>query len=137
MDHVGRGALDETRVGELLFLGSNEAGEFFDLLLFAGNLGRHVDQFGFNTRISPTSIIDDGLLNLCIIRKPLIYYAAFVIPFIFLGLAHKTPFVRTFKITDVRIIQQKNNIAHIDGDEIDLGKELEVKVVPSSLRLIC
>lgn len=95
------------------------------------------DQFGFNTRISPTSVIDDGLLNLCIIRKPLIYYAAFVIPFIFVGLAHKTPFIRIFKTTDVRIIQQKNNIAHIDGDEIDLGKELEVKVVPSSLKLIC
>ncbi len=94
------------------------------------------DQFGFNARIAPTAIIDDGYLDLCIVRKPLIYYVAFVIPFIFLGLAHKTPFVQIIRAKEIKIIQHKNNIAHIDGDEKVLGKIIEVKIVPDSLKVI-
>ena len=94
------------------------------------------DQFGFNARISPTAVIDDGYLDFCIVRKPLIYYAAFVIPFIFMGLAHKTPFVNIIRAKEIRVIQHKNNIAHIDGDEINMGKELNVRILPASLRII-
>jgi diacylglycerol kinase family enzyme len=94
------------------------------------------DQFGFNARIAPTAVIDDGYLDFCIVRKPLIYYAAFVIPFIFMGLAHKTPFVNIIRAKEIRVIQHKNNIAHIDGDEINLGKELNVRILPASLRII-
>jgi diacylglycerol kinase (ATP) len=94
------------------------------------------DQFGFNARISPTAKIDDGFLDLCVVRKPLIYYAVFVIPFIFLGLLHKTPFLKVIRATDIKIVQLKNNIAHIDGDEINLGKIIEVKVIPHSLNII-
>jgi len=59
-----------------------------------------------------------------------------VIPFLFLGLLHKTPFVKVIKTKNVKVIQSRNNIAHIDGDDIDLGKCLEVSIVPKSLLLI-
>lgn len=95
------------------------------------------DQFGSNARIAPTAIIDDGFIDLCIVRKPRIYYAIFVVPFFFLGIIHKTPFVKIIKAKDFKIIQHKNKIAHIDGDEINLGKQLEIKVVPNSLKVIC
>ncbi|HNW69570.1 MAG TPA: diacylglycerol kinase family lipid kinase [Bacteroidales bacterium] len=95
------------------------------------------DQFGFNARIAPTAKIDDGLIDFCIVRKPRIYYVIFLIPHFFLGLLHKTPIVKIIKTTHVKIIQSKNNVAHIDGDEIDLGKSIEVKIVPDSLYLIC
>jgi diacylglycerol kinase (ATP) len=94
------------------------------------------DQFGFNARIAPNAIIDDGYLDLCIVRKPRIYYAAFIIPFIFLGLLHKTTFVKIIRTKEIKVVQLKNNIAHIDGDEINLGKLIEVKVIPKSLRII-
>ena len=94
------------------------------------------NQFGFNARIAPTAIIDDGYLDLCIVRKPLIYYVIFVLPFIFLGWAHKTPFVSIIRAKEIRILQSENNIAHIDGDEIDLGKTMEIRIVPESLKII-
>ncbi len=95
------------------------------------------DQFGFNARISPRAIIDDGFIDLCIVRKPRIYYAAFVIPFIFMGLIDKTPFVRVIRAKDIRVVQLRNNAAHIDGDDIRLGKKISVQVVPQSLRVVC
>ncbi len=94
------------------------------------------DQFGFNARIAPNAVIDDGLLDLCIVRKPRIYYVILFVPFFFLGLMHKTPFVKILKTTSVKIIQLKKNIAHIDGDEIDLGKIIEVKINKGSLKII-
>ena len=39
---------------------------------------------------------------------------------------HKTPFVKIIKTKNIKVIQSRNNIAHIDGDEIDLGKSIEV-----------
>jgi diacylglycerol kinase (ATP) len=94
------------------------------------------DQFGFNARIAPTAVIDDGYLDLCIVRKPRIYYAVFVIPFIFLGLLHKTPFLKIIRAKEIKVVQLKNNIAHIDGDEIDLGRVIEVSINPKSLKII-
>ena len=94
------------------------------------------DQFGFNAHIAPTAVIDDGYIDLCIVRKPRIFYVVLVIPFLFLGLLHKTPFVKVIKTKNVKVIQSRNNVAHIDGDDIDLGKCLEVSIVPKSLLLI-
>ncbi|HOY32014.1 MAG TPA: diacylglycerol kinase family lipid kinase [Bacteroidales bacterium] len=95
------------------------------------------DQFGFNARVAPTAIIDDGYIDLCVVRKPRFFYVILVIPFIFLGLVHKTPFVKVIKTKQISVTQLKNNMAHIDGDEIDLGKRIEVHIVPKSLHVIC
>lgn len=95
------------------------------------------DQFGFNARIAATAKIDDGLIDFCIVRKPRIYYVLLLVPFFFLGWLHKTPFVKIIQTKEIKVIQAKNNIAHIDGDEIDLGKSIEVKINPRSLKVIC
>ncbi|HNZ42745.1 MAG TPA: diacylglycerol kinase family lipid kinase [Bacteroidales bacterium] len=95
------------------------------------------DQFGFNAHIAPTAVIDDGYIDLCIVRKPRIFYVVLVIPFLFLGLLHKTPFVKIIKTKNVKVIQSRNNVAHIDGDEIDLGRIIEVRIIPASLNIIC
>lgn len=94
------------------------------------------NQFGFNAQIAPTAEIDDGYLDLCIARKPRIYYVVFLIPFFFLGWLHKTPFLKIVKTKEVKIIQLKNLIAHIDGDEINLGREINAKIIPASLKII-
>lgn len=94
------------------------------------------NQFGFNARISPNAIIDDGFLDLCLVRKPRIYYAIFIVPFFFAGMLHHTPFLNVIRAKEFKIIQQKRNMAHIDGDEIDLGRFLEVKIIPQSLKIL-
>ncbi|MEI6122522.1 MAG: diacylglycerol kinase family protein [Bacteroidota bacterium] len=94
------------------------------------------DQFGFNARISPNAKIDDGLFDVCIVRKPRIYYVLFLLPFFFIRLIHRTPFVRIIRTTNVKIVQLNNNVAHIDGDDINLGRCIEAKINPGSLQLV-
>ena len=94
------------------------------------------DQFGSNVRIAPGALIDDGYLDLCIVRKPRIYYAVLVLPFLFSGSIHITPFVKIIRTKEITIIQQKNTVAHIDGDAIDLGKRISIQILPASLKVI-
>lgn len=94
------------------------------------------DQFGFKARIAPLASINDGLLDLCILKKPPIYLALFFLPLLFLGYLHKTPFLEIIKAKDIKIIQHKNYPTHTDGDHVYLSKELNVKVYPLSLKII-
>ena len=95
------------------------------------------NQFGFNAVIAPGAQIDDGLLDVCLVYKPRIYIAYLLIPFLFLKLMHKTPFLKIIRARHVVIYQSRKQAAHIDGDEADLGKRIEVRVVPQSIRVIC
>jgi diacylglycerol kinase family enzyme len=94
------------------------------------------NQFGFNAQIAPTASLNDGLIDLCIMKKPPIITALFFLPLLFLGQLHKTPFLEVIKTREVKVIQRKNYITHTDGDHLELSKELIVKVLPLSLRVI-
>lgn len=94
------------------------------------------NQFGFNARIAPLASLNDGLLDLCILKKPPLYAVFFFLPILFTGHLHKTPFLEVIKTKEVKVIQRKNYITHTDGDHIYLSKELNVKVYPLSLKII-
>ncbi len=94
------------------------------------------NQFGFNAQIAPTARLNDGLIDLCIMKKPPVYLALFLLPLLFLGKLHKTPFLEVIKAPEVKIIQRKNYVLHTDGDHHMLSKELEIKVLPLSLKVV-
>jgi diacylglycerol kinase (ATP) len=94
------------------------------------------NQFGFNAKIAPTASVNDGLIDVCIMNKPPIYMAIFFLPLLFLGFLHKTPMLEIIKTKKVKIIQRKNYIVHIDGDHLQLSKELRAEVNPLSLKII-
>lgn len=94
------------------------------------------NQFGFNAQIAPLASLNDGLLDLCILKKPPFYLVIFFLPLLFLGYLHKTPFLEIIKTQEVRVIQRKKYITHVDGDHLYLSKELNVKVNPLSLKII-
>lgn len=94
------------------------------------------NQYGYNAVISPKSIIDDGLIDVCIMRKPPIFLAPVLGICLFLRIIDKIGFVEIIRTSEVRIIQKKNYIAHVDGDKYRLSKELLVKVHPKSLNVI-
>ena len=94
------------------------------------------DQFGFNARIAPTASLNDGLIDMCIMKRPPFWIALFFLPLLFLGKLHKTPFLEVIKAREVKIIQRKNQCIHTDGDFLYLSKELNIKVFPLSLKII-
>ena len=94
------------------------------------------NQYGYNAVISPDAIIDDGLIDVCIMRKPPFFLGPVMGICLFLRIVDKAGFVEIIRTNEVRIIQRKNYIAHIDGDKYRLSKELLIKVHPKSLNII-
>lgn len=94
------------------------------------------DQFGFNCSIAPKAKIDDGKLDVCIVSKPNILFAPLLVPLMFAKVVDITPWVEIIRTDEIHAYQLKNFIAHIDGDQVQLSKELIIKVNPASVKVL-
>jgi len=94
------------------------------------------DQFGFNAAISPNASINDGLIDVCIFKKPSVLEAPILAQFLFFRAIDETRYLEIIKASEIKIIQPQNRYVHLDGDPVRLSKELIVKVNPLSLKVI-
>jgi len=94
------------------------------------------NQFGYNTSIAPMAIINDGFLDVCILRKVPIVKAPFIAHLLFSKRIDKTPYMEIIKAKEVKVIRKKNSKIHIDGDSLKLNKELNIKINPLSIKVI-
>jgi diacylglycerol kinase (ATP) len=92
-------------------------------------------QWGNNAYIAPLADITDGVMDVVIIKKfswlksvPLGYK-------LFRKKIHTATSVEIIKTKEI-ILKQKNNIAHIDGEPIETGQTILIKVNPLSLNVI-
>ena len=92
-------------------------------------------QHGNNAAIAPQAIIDDGYIDICIIKKIPAYMIPVVIYQLYNKTIEKSSCVETRRCKEVTI-KQNSTLVHIDGEPLDLGKELYVKINPLSLEVI-
>jgi diacylglycerol kinase (ATP) len=92
-------------------------------------------QWGNNAYIAPLADITDGVMDVVIIKKfswlksvPLGYK-------LFRKKIHTATAVEIIKTKEI-IVKQKNSIAHIDGEPIETGQTILIKVNPLSLNVI-
>lgn len=90
-------------------------------------------QYGNNAYISPEAKLDDGLLDICII-KPFPLSQLPVIGFhLFNKTIHKTKYVDIIKGKDIRINRKKEGTVHLDGEPVEMTKDVNIRVKPLSL----
>ncbi|MBT3208163.1 MAG: diacylglycerol kinase family lipid kinase [Bacteroidetes bacterium] len=94
-------------------------------------------QFGNNAFIAPQAKIDDGFLNVAIIKK----FPAIAAPLLAVRLFNKTiqksKYYKSITAKEIRIIQESQVVSHIDGEAIHLPQEIKIKINPLSLNVIC
>ena len=93
-------------------------------------------QFGNNTSIDPKARIDDGFIDVCIVRRIPLLLLPFYVPMLFTKTFHKTHYIEIFKAKSVIIHRKKGKSIHFDGDPFKMGKTLEMKINPLSLNII-
>jgi len=93
------------------------------------------DQFGYNTSISPDAKIDDGLIDICIMKKVPLWQTIFLAPLFLLRLINKSPFIEIIRAREVDI-KQKKNYLNLDGEAVKVKKKLHIKVLPNALNII-
>lgn len=94
------------------------------------------NQFGYNTTIAPNAKLNDGKLDICIVKKPFLVEIPLIINLLLLKAIHLSPHVEIIPASKIIIVQSKNRKVNIDGEAIELGKELNIKVNPLSLDII-
>jgi diacylglycerol kinase (ATP) len=94
------------------------------------------NQFGSNGSIDPIAELDDGLIDVCIVRKIPFFILVFVAPAFFLKQFHKTPYVEIIKAREVFVARKRSRKIHLDGDPWKTERELRVKIQPLSLQVI-
>ena len=93
-------------------------------------------QYGNNAHISPYASVQDGLLDICVV-KPFPLYK-----FIIMGLhmfnktAHQSRYVEIIKGKDIIIRRKKAGPIHLDGEPQLMDADVIIKVVPASLKIL-
>ncbi len=92
-------------------------------------------QWGSNAYISPLSVIDDGIIEIAILKDVSIFNFPYLAFKLLTKKLHLSSHLELLKAKEV-IIKQKNTIAHIDGEPIDTGNTIHIKVNPASLKIL-
>ncbi|MBC8320209.1 MAG: diacylglycerol kinase family lipid kinase [Bacteroidetes bacterium] len=94
------------------------------------------NQFGYNTSIAPNAKLTDGLLDVCIMKKPQIYRLPLIANLLLLRMIDNSALVKIVKSASLKVSCTQNSVVNVDGEPINLGKDLEIKINPLSLKII-
>ncbi|MCK4663925.1 MAG: diacylglycerol kinase family lipid kinase [Bacteroidales bacterium] len=93
-------------------------------------------QFGNNAHISPMAKVDDGLIDLCILKKFPFYKTPDLAQKLFFKTIDKSKYIEIIK-TKKLIIRNKELLkVHIDGEPITIKDDLNINVLQGALKVI-
>lgn len=94
------------------------------------------DQFGFNTRIAPHAKVDDGLLDVCIIRKMQAKQLLNVGYHTMRGTLGNTNYVEYYKAKEISINNAEPALMNVDGEPKIMNSPVRISIKPLALRVI-
>jgi diacylglycerol kinase (ATP) len=96
----------------------------------------NTSQYGNDAFICPDADVQDGLLDICIIR-PFPKYTVFDLGRrLFSKSIQRSKFMERIKVKDLTIETDMEIMMHLDGEPLAAGKHLVIKVVPASLNVM-
>ncbi len=101
------------------------------MIIFANS-----DQFGFNTRIAPDAKVDDGLLDICIIKKMPVSQLLNVGYHLMKGTPVKTGYAEYYKGRNISIQQETDPLMNIDGEPKVVKSPVNISINPLALCVI-
>lgn len=93
-------------------------------------------QYGNNAHISPLALLDDGLLDVCIIKPFPMYKFPLLGYKLFTKQAHQSSYIEILRGRNIKIKREEAGPIHIDGEPLIFPKEIDIAVRHLSLSLI-
>ena len=93
-------------------------------------------QWGYEAEAAPVASMRDGLLDVVLIRRIPLYAIPDVVRRLFTGRFARSNRVETKQAAHVVIRRKSEGPAQIDGEAIDGPAEIEIRIEPSSLKLL-
>lgn len=93
-------------------------------------------QFGYNAEISPKASVQDGLLDVCIFKKPNILEVPIVATYFLAKQIDKSNFIDIYKAKKIQVIRKVDEVANVDGEPVEMSKDIIVEIKPLSLNVL-
>ena len=94
------------------------------------------NQFGYNTVIAPTAQVDDGLLDIVIVKKFPVGELPRMIGLLFTGRIDQSPYIESFKTKEIFVVRKRGKRVNIDGEAIKMGNEIFIRILPAAIKVI-
>lgn len=92
-------------------------------------------QWGNNAYIAPAATMDDGYMDIAILKKFSLFNTIAIAYRLFRKTLPDSRFLEIIKCKEA-LLKQTNTVAHIDGEPVEIGKEISIKIKPLSLKVI-
>lgn len=96
----------------------------------------NAQQFGNNATISPEALLDDGLLNVTVLKKIPWYGIPIIAYRLFFNSLHKSPHVETYSASKIEVDADGPMFYQYDGEPGKKVQVLKAEIVPQKLKVI-
>jgi diacylglycerol kinase family enzyme len=93
-------------------------------------------QFGNNAHIAPLAKVDDGIFDITVIRPTPLYYAPVMATRLFAKNLQNSRYYTGYKCKEATIRSKQPIFGHIDGEAVELGTEIKIRIQPASLQIL-
>lgn len=93
-------------------------------------------QFGYNAEISPKASVQDGLLDVCVFKKPNIIEVPIVATYFLVKQIDKSNFIDIYKAKKITVKREIEDVVNIDGEAVTMSKDIIVEINPLSLNIL-
>jgi YegS/Rv2252/BmrU family lipid kinase len=94
------------------------------------------NQFGFNTKIAPDASVDDGYLDICVVRKMPVTQLLNVGYHTMRGTLGNTGYAEYFRGKEISISNIHDPLMNIDGEPKIMNSPVSISIKPLCLRVI-
>jgi diacylglycerol kinase (ATP) len=93
-------------------------------------------QYGNNVFIAPQADIRDGFLDVCVLGVFPVYDVFNLAYRLFASSINKSKHISSYKAKELVLYRAYEGMVHLDGEPYEMGKELTIKINPSSLKVL-
>ncbi len=93
-------------------------------------------QFGNNAHVSPSASLDDGLLDVCIVKPFPLHHFPVMGYHMFSNTADRSKYVEIIKGKQITITRGVPGPVHLDGEPVQMGESIRIELLPLSLRIL-
>lgn len=93
-------------------------------------------QFGNNAVIAPNASVEDGLMDVCILKKGSLPSFALVVLRLFNKTVDKSELLEIIQCRKLEITNNTGGKLHLDGEPMQMAEQLQFEVHPASLHVL-
>ena len=96
----------------------------------------NANQWGYEALIAPKASVQDGKMDIMLMSSHAIIGSASLALRLFTGSIDDSHFMDTLRARDILLERESASPFHIDGDPVEMEKDIRIRIVPDGLRVL-